>query len=117
MGHPIVATWLLAAISATVVVTVPVVVVVVAVIFAIPMAFVEVPSVFIVIVVGMAPVGALIGRALPDSGHPDVSTAVDAPVAILPDVAVAGDGRAALITEGRGRLPDGDAEPDLGGGC
>jgi hypothetical protein len=48
-------------------------VVVVAVVFVVPVAFVEMPAVVVAVVVGVAPVGAGVGRTLPDTGNPDVA--------------------------------------------
>ena len=68
-----------------VIVVVMAVVMVVAMVFVIPVAFVDLPSLPIVVVVGMGPIGARIGWPLPDAGDPDVAVAVHSPIAVDPD--------------------------------
>jgi hypothetical protein len=84
-----------------VVTTVVMIVVVIAVIFAVPMAFMNLPALLIVVVVGMAPVGAGIGWPLPDAGYPDIATATRAPVPIDPGVAFSRHGRPGLVADWR----------------
>ena len=67
-------------------------------VFMIPMAFMYLPALLVVVVVGMAPVGAGIRRPLPDAGDPDVAAATGAPIAVNPSVAFSGHGRPYLIS-------------------
>jgi hypothetical protein len=98
-----------------------VIVVVVAVVFVVPMAFMYLPALLIMVVVGMAPVGAGIGWPLPDAGNPDVAAAVHAPVPIDPGVAFPGHGRPYLIAERWWRRADINLDlaecRDCQGGC
>ena len=83
-----------------VVIAVPVVVmivVVVAMVFAVPVALMNLPTLPVVVVVGMAPVGAGVGRPLPSAGDPDIVAAARAPVPIDPGEAFFRDGRSYLI--------------------
>jgi hypothetical protein len=73
--------------AVVVVVVVMAVVVMVAMIFVIPVAFVHLPSLPVVVVVGMGPIGAGVRWPLPDAGDPDVAVAVHSPIAIDPDEA------------------------------
>jgi hypothetical protein len=73
------------------------VVVVITVVFMIPMAFMYLPALLVVVVVGMAPVGAGVRRPLPAAGDPDVAAATGAPIAVNPSVAFSGHGRPYLI--------------------
>ena len=85
-----------------VVIVMPVVVmivVVIAVVFAVPMAFMNLPALLVVVVVGMAPVGARVGWPLPSAGDPDIVAAARAPVPIDPGVAFCRHGRSHLIAE------------------
>jgi hypothetical protein len=75
------------------------IVVVIAMVFAVPMAFMNLPALLVVVVVGMAPVGAGVRWPLPDAGYPDVATATRAPVPIDPGVALSGHGRSYLIAD------------------
>jgi hypothetical protein len=93
-----------------VVTTVVVIVVVIAVIFAVPMAFMNLPALLIVVVVGMAPVGACVRWPLPDAGYPDVATTTRAPVPIDPGVAFSGHGRSYFMTVCRRRRSDIDLD-------
>ena len=62
----------------------------VSVVFVVPVTFVHLPALLVVVVVGMAPVGASVGRALPDAWAPDVASTVISPVAFGPYIALAG---------------------------
>jgi hypothetical protein len=73
-------------------------VVVIAVVFVVPVPFVNLPTLLIVVVVGMAPVGAGVRWPLPDAGNPDVAVATRAPIAINPGVAFSWHGRPYLVS-------------------
>jgi hypothetical protein len=77
-----------------------VVVVVIAMIFMIPVAFVHPPSLLVVVIVGMAIVGAGVGRLLPASTNPYVPTVLIAPIALGPNVSLSGSLRTNLIPQG-----------------
>jgi hypothetical protein len=64
------------------------VVVVVAVVIVIPMAFMYLPALLVMVVVGVGPIGSCIGWALPGTGHPHIVIASNAPVTIDPGVAL-----------------------------
>ena len=93
-----------------VVIMIVLLVMMVTVVFAIPMAFVYLPALLIVVVVGMAPVGAGIGRALPDAGSPDVAASIVAPVAFSPYIAFAGHCRTDFNAQGRWGAADVDVD-------
>jgi hypothetical protein len=76
-----------------------IVVVVIAMIFVIPVAFVHLPATLIVVVVGVGPVGAGIGRPLPCTWNPDIVAAARHPVPIDPDEAFRGHGRRDFIAD------------------
>jgi hypothetical protein len=76
-----------------------IVVVVIAMIFVIPVAFVHLPATLIVVVVGVGPVGAGIGRLLPCTWNPDIVAAARHPVPIDPDEAFRGHGRRDFIAD------------------
>jgi hypothetical protein len=84
-----------------VVIVMPVVVVVIAVVFAVPVPFMDLPALLVVVVVGMAPVGAGVGWPLPCAGDPDIVAAAPTPVAIDPRVAPGRHGRPDLIADRR----------------
>jgi hypothetical protein len=84
-------------VAIAVVIVMPIVVVI-AMVFVVPMAFVDLPALLVVVVVGMGPVGAGVGWPLPDTGNPDVATAVNSPVAVDPGVALCRHGRSYLIS-------------------
>ncbi len=91
------------------------VIMMVAVVFVVPVTFVHVPSVLVVVVVRVAPVGTFIGWTIPASRNPDIAACIDAPIAIDPYEAFSGRRGTALNAQwGRGAA-DGDTEPDLGG--
>lgn len=92
-----------------IVVSTVVVILVVVMVFAVPVAFVHLPALLVVVVVGMAPVGAGVGWPLPDAGDPDVVVAASSPVAIDPDEALFRYGRPDLIADCRWR-PDVDLD-------
>ncbi len=76
-----------------------VIVVVIAMVFAVPVAFMNSPTFAVVVVVGMAPVGAGVGWPLPSAGDPDIVTAARAPVPIDPGVAFSRHDRSYLIAD------------------
>jgi hypothetical protein len=82
------------------------IVVVVVMVFAVPVAFVHLPALLVVVVVGMAPVGAGVGWPLPDTWNPDIAVAAGSPVAIDPGVAFSWHGRPDLIADCWRRGPD-----------
>ena len=75
------------------------IVVVIAMVFTVPMAFMNSPTFAVVVVVGMAPVGARVGWPLPSAGDPDIVAAARAPVSIDPGVAFFRHGRSYLIAD------------------
>ena len=75
------------------------IVVVITMVFAIPVAFMDLPALLVVVVVGMAPVGAGVGWPLPSARNPDIAVAARAPVPIHPGVAFSGHGRSYLIAD------------------
>jgi hypothetical protein len=75
------------------------IVVVVAMVFVVPVSFVNLPTLLVVVVVGVGPVGAGVGWPLPSAGYPDVATTTRAPVPIGPGVAFSGHGRSHLIAD------------------
>ena len=74
-------------------------VVVIPVVFMIPMAFVHLPAALVVVVVGVAPVGAGVGWPLPSAGDPDIVAAARAPVPIDPGEAFSRHERSHLIAD------------------
>jgi hypothetical protein len=76
-------------------------VVVVAMIFVVPVAFVHLPALLVVVIVGMAPVGSLERRTLPNARTPDVAASVVSPIAVYPHVALAGHYGTPLIPQRR----------------
>jgi hypothetical protein len=80
----------------------------------VPAAFVHLPTAVVVVVVGVVPVGAGVGWALPGAGTPDVAAAFVAPVAFGPDVTFAGRCGANFNAERRRFVADEDV--DLGEG-
>jgi hypothetical protein len=86
----------------------------VVVVFVVPMAFVHLPALLVVVVVGMVPIGACIGWLLPDATVPDVAASIVAPVSFDPDITRTGHAWLNLSAEGwRGAT---DVDVDLGGG-
>jgi len=83
-------------------------VVVVAVIFMIPMALVVGPSTVIVVVVGVGPIGAGIGRSAPHSGGPHISASVPVPISIDPRVTRPWHRRPHLVTKRWRLMPNVD---------
>ena len=69
------------------------IIVVIAMVFAVPVPFMNLPTFAVVVVVGVGPVGAGVGWALPSAGDPDVVTAARAPVAVDPGVTFCWQGR------------------------
>jgi len=76
-----------------------VIVVVIAMVFAVPVAFMNPPTFAVVVVVGMTPVGAGVGRPLPSAGDPDIVAAARAPVPIDPGVAFSRHDRSYFIAD------------------
>jgi hypothetical protein len=87
----------------SVVVVVIIVIVMISVIFVVPVSFMHLPSTFVVIVVGMTPVGAWVWRPVPAPRNPSVVIAGDSPVPVDPDETVARHRRADFIANRRGR--------------
>jgi len=75
------------------------VVMVVAVVLVVPVPFMDLPSLLVVVVVRMGPVGPGVGRPLPDAGDPDVASAAISPVTVDPGVAFSGHRRPCLIAQ------------------
>ncbi len=82
------------------------VVVVVAVVIVVPMAFMYLPALLVMVVVGVGPIGAGIGWPLPGTGHPHIVIASNAPVAIDPGVAFCWYRRSRFIADRRRRGAD-----------
>src|SRR5277367_5716667 len=82
------------------------VVVMVAVVFVVPVSFMDLPALLVVIVMRMGPVGARVGRSLPNSRDPDIATATLSPVSVDPCVAFSWHRRSYLIADGWGRGAD-----------
>ncbi len=80
--------------------------IVVAVIFMIPMTLVHPPSLLVVVIVRMAPIGAGVGRPIPAAGNPDIPSALVAPITIHPAIAFPRVGWANFVAQRRRRLPD-----------
>lgn len=86
-----------------VIIVVPVAVVV---IFVVPVAFVQLPPLLIVIVVGMVPIGALVWWLLPVSLDPSVVASVRCPIALDPTVTRPGCVAPPLISKRRRSASD-----------
>src|SRR6266851_9758515 len=71
------------------------------VILAIPVAFMPSPTFTIVIVVGMIPIRALVGRTLPTPRDPPVVMPIRGPIPLDPDVARARNRPALLVPQRR----------------
>jgi hypothetical protein len=78
--------------------TVGMIAVVITMVFAIPVAFMHLPALLVVVVVGVAPVGAGVRWSLPDAGDPDVAVATLPPIAVDPGVALSWHGWPYLIS-------------------
>ena len=78
------------------------------VVFAVPMSLVELPALLVVVIVGMIPVGSLVGRTVPASLDPAVVVAIGGPISLYPGVAGAGHWSTFLVAEGRWRRSDVD---------
>jgi hypothetical protein len=91
-------------------VVVVIVIVVVSVILVVPVPFVHLPPTVVVIVMGMAPVGAWVGRSVPAPRNPSVVTAGDAPVTVDPDETFAWERRADFIANRWGWSSDIDLD-------
>ena len=90
------------------------VVVVVVVVFVVPVALVHLPALLVVVVVGMAPIGAGVGWTLPDTNVPDVAASIVSPVAFSPDKTLTWHGGTDFVAKGwRGAA---DVDVDLGDG-
>ena len=86
------------------------VVVVIAVVFVIPVSFVNLPTLLVMVVVGVGPVGAGVRWPLPCAGNPDVAAAARAPVSVGPDEAFCRNGRPDLIADHWRRWADIDLD-------
>ena len=87
-----------------VVMIIVVIVVVIAVVFAVPVAFMNLPALLVVVVMGVAPIGAGVWWPLPHAGDPDVAAVASSPVAVGPDEAFSRHRRPYFIPNcGRGR--------------
>ena len=82
-----------------VMVIVVVVVVVIAMILMVPVSFVQPPSLLVVVIVRIAPVGAGIRRPLPTSGNPYVLSVSCTPIAVDPGESFAGRRGTSLIAQ------------------
>ena len=80
------------------IVMVVVMVMVIAMVFVVPVSFMNLPASLVVVVVGVAPVGAGIGRALPDSRDPDIAATAGSPIAVNPGVALSWHDRPYLVS-------------------
>ena len=76
------------------------------VILTIPVAFMPSPAFTIVIVMGMVPIRALVGRTLPTPCNPAVVMPIRSPVPLDPDVARARNRPTLLVTQRRWRASD-----------
>jgi uncharacterized protein (DUF983 family) len=74
------------------------------------MAFVEMPAVVVMIVVGVVPIAAGVRRTVPTSANPHVASLVDSPIAIDPSVSFARRRRAALVAQRRRSATDDDTD-------
>jgi hypothetical protein len=81
-----------------VMVIVVMVVMVIAMIVMVPVSFVELPSLLVMVIVRMAPIGAGVRRPVPTSGNPYVLSVSCAPIAIDPSVSFAGRRGTSFIT-------------------
>lgn len=87
--------------------------VVIIVVFVAPVAFVEAPTLVVVVVMGVVPVSTGVGRLIPIAGVPAVSTLPGLVEAIDPGKTGAGGRGARLVAHGwRGRA---DVDADLRG--
>ena len=75
------------------------IVVVIAMVFAVPVPFMNLPTFAVVIVVGVGPVGAGVGWALPSAGDPDIAAATRAPIPVDPGITSSRHGRSHLVAE------------------
>src|SRR5216684_5384666 len=71
------------------------------VVLMIPVAFMQPPAFTIVIVVGMRPIRALVGRTVPTPRHPPVVMPIRGPIPFDPDVARARNRPTLLVTQRR----------------
>src|SRR6266853_388984 len=71
------------------------------VILTIPVAFMPSPACTIVIVMGMVPIRAFVGRTLPTPRHPPVVVPIRGPVSLDPNVARARNRPTLLVTQRR----------------
>jgi hypothetical protein len=89
-----------------IVVVMIVVVVAIAMVVVVPMSFMNLPASLVVVVVGMAPVGAGIWWPLPSAGDPYVAGAVRVPITIGPHESLCRHRRPDLIAYRRRWSPD-----------
>jgi hypothetical protein len=93
-----------------VMVIVVVVVVVIAMILMVPVSFVQPPSLLVVVIVRIAPIGASVRRPVPTSGNPYVLSVSCTPIAADPGVSFAGRWGTCLIAQGWRGSADIDAD-------
>jgi hypothetical protein len=85
-------------------------------IFVVPVAFMHLPALLVMVIVRIAPVGASVRRALPDTMHPHVMSSTVAPIAVGPDVSLTRHRRTHLVSQRWRRAAN--VHMDLGdGGC
>jgi len=80
------------------------------VVFVVPVAFVHLPSLLVVVVVGMAPGGTGEGWTLPDADVPYISASIVTPVAFGPDKAHSRRRSTDFVAEGWRRASDVDVD-------
>jgi hypothetical protein len=78
----------------------------VVVVFVVPVSLVHLPAFFVVVVVGVTPVGAFVGRMVPASLHPAIVAAIGCPISFYPGEAWTGSLSTLLIAKGRWRGSD-----------
>jgi hypothetical protein len=84
-----------------VIVVVAVTSVVAVMILMVPVAFVQLPTLPVVVIMGMAPIGSFIRRTVPAAGNPSIVTAIWSPITVHPSVTRAWSGSALLVTKRR----------------
>ena len=93
------------------------VVVVVSMVVMVPVAFVEFPSLLIMVIVGMAPITSLVGWTIPASADPYVTTVIGAPIAVNPLIACAGGCGTPLVAQRWRCSADVDTDLTKSRGC
>jgi hypothetical protein len=74
------------------------VVMAVTMILAVPVSFVEAPSLLVMVIMRMAPIGASVRRPVPTSGNPYVLAVSGAPISVDPGISFARGRGSSLIT-------------------